>query len=173
MKIDWKHLCRTPGYLSLKKAVVDNFNVRKYRDKKTTYQMFYATINRAKHYAHKLNKPLEEVLNEWEEERIGAKYSERVIQFYPGHHKDTHRLPKLNKAPNVKPQKPINYYKTDRWYKDDPVRKKAAVLRVIKNEQNQQSKRKGKKARWNKDRKDTAKRMKEYAKREALEKAST
>lgn len=33
MKIDWKHLCRTPGYLSLKKAVVENV-ARKHRDKK-------------------------------------------------------------------------------------------------------------------------------------------
>lgn len=131
--------------------------------------MFYTTINRAKHYAHKLNKSLEEVLNEWEEKRIGAEYSEWIIQFYPEHYKEKHRLPKLNKAPNVKPQKPINYYKTDRWYKDDPARKKAAVLRVIKNEQNQQSKRKGKKARWNKDRKDTAKRLRAYKEKERLE----
>lgn len=168
MKIDWKHLCRTPGYLSLKKAVVENV-ARKHRDKKTTYQMFYATINRAKHYAHKLNKSLEQVLNEWEENRLGAKYPEWVIQFYPGHHKDTHRLPKLNKAPNVKPQKPINYYRNSNWYKNDPVKKKVALFNEILRQQKHQSKRKDKKARWNKDRKDTAKRMKAYKQKQESE----
>jgi hypothetical protein len=165
MKIDWKHLCTTPGYISLKKAVVENIT-RRHRNKTETYQMFYTTINRAKHYAYHLNKSLEQVLNEWEEKRLGAKHHEWVIQFYPGHYSDRHRLPKLTKAPNVKSQNPLNYYKKDRWYKNDPVRKKAALLRHIMETQQRQSKRKGKKARWTEHKKDFVKRLWAYKEKE-------
>lgn len=51
--------------------------------------------------------------------------------------------------------------------------KKAAVLRVIMEDQKQQSKRKGKKARWTKEQKEQAKRIKAYEKQEAIKKAST
>ncbi len=173
MKIDWKYLSTTPGYKSLKKAVVENI-ARKHRSKKETYQMFYTTINRAKHYAHKLNKPIEEVLNGWEEKRKDKnnRIGEWVIQFYPGHCRDQYRLGKLHRAPNVKPKNPINYYRTDPWCKKDPIRKKAMILKTIMEIQKQNSKRKGKKARWSNERKAREKRRKEYAKQETIKKAS-
>lgn len=171
MKIDWKSLCKTPGYISLKKAVVENI-AKRHRSKKQTYQMFYATINRAKHYAHFLNKPLEEILNEWEEKRLGAKYPEWIIQFYPGHFRERNRLPKLNNAPNVKRPGVKHYTKSNSTYKKDPVKRKARSLSIIMGIQKAHSKRKGDKARWPKHRKESYKHMKKYEKEEALKKAS-
>lgn len=172
MQIDWKHLSKTAGYVSLKKAVIDNFSARKHRSKKETYQMFYATINRAKHYAHHLNKSLEEILNEWEEKRLGAKYPEWIIQFYPGSYREKHRFPKLNKAPNVKRPGVMHYTKTSFAYRKDPVKRKAASLRIIMGIQKANSKRTGDKARWPKHRKDSAKRLRKYKQQEVLEKIS-
>ena len=171
MKIDWKHLSKTSGYVSLKQAVVKNIK-QKHRSKKETYQMFYATINRAKHYAHKLNQSVEQVLNEWEEKRLGAKYPEWIIQFYPGHFRETHRLPKLHNAPNVKRPGVKHYMKKDSFYKNDPARRKARSLSIIMGIQKANSKRTGDKARWPKHRKDSVKRMKKYEQEEALKKAS-
>lgn len=171
MQIDWKHLSKTTGYVSLKQAVIKNIE-QKHRSKKETYQMFYATINRAKHYAHKLNKSLEEILNEWEEKRLGAKYPEWIIQFYPGHFRETHRLSKLHNAPNVKRPSVKHYMKKDSFYRNDPVKRKARSLSIIMGIQKANSKRKGDKARWPKHRKDHVKLMKKYEQQEALKKAS-
>lgn len=162
MKINWKHLCTTPGYLSLKKAVVVNFNVRKHRSKKETYQMFYATINRAKHYAHHLNKSLEEILNGWEEKRLATKYPEWIIQFYPGHFRETCRLPKLHDAPNVKRPGVKHYMKKDFFYRNDPVKRKARSLQIIIGIQKAKSKRTGDKPRCGKAKKEYVKCMKKY-----------
>lgn len=173
MKINWQYLSTTPGYKSLKKAVVENI-AWGHRSKKETYQMFYTTINRAKHYAHRLNKPIEEILNDWEENRKDKnnRVGQWVIQFYPGHYKDQYRLPKLGNAMNVKKQGWRTYLKKDPWYKNDPAIKKARVLEHIVLEQKENSKRKGKKARWSNEKKALEKRLKEHAKQEAVKRAS-
>lgn len=79
MKIDWKHVATTPGYKKLKAAYIHDvietekhrqkFGKKLRRDKKYFLGLFQWVINRAKHYAHHQNRPLEDVLNEWEAKR--------------------------------------------------------------------------------------------------------
>lgn len=169
MKINWKHLATTPGYISLKKAVVENFSKKKHRSKKESYQLFYYVINRAKHYAHHLNKSIEEVLNEWEEKR-GHRW---IIGYYPC---DRHSscFPKLNKkCATVRPVSLKEAYKKGYFKERDPVRRKKLRCALIVREQQNKSKRKGNKARWPLHRKKSQKFLKEYEKIEALKKASS
>jgi hypothetical protein len=154
MKIDWKHLCATPGYISLKKAVIKSVTSgRSFHNKQQHYKNFNWIINRAKHYAYHLNKPIEEILNEWE-----AKRNYSYENYYqPG------RFPKLNKASNVK-QPGVKHYTKFGMFKKDPVKRKARSLSIIMGIQKANSKRKDDKARWSKRRKDSAKRLKEIRK---------
>ncbi|MCP4990565.1 MAG: hypothetical protein GY928_32350 [Colwellia sp.] len=74
MKIDWKSLAATDGYKSLKatyiRAVQDSARCKSPLRKKAEYlRHFNWVISRAKHYAGKTNRSVEDVLNEWEEKR--------------------------------------------------------------------------------------------------------
>lgn len=68
MEIDWKHVASTPGYRSLKAAYVADIQ-RGWRSKAKSLRLFNWVINRARHYAHVQQRPIEDVLNEWEERR--------------------------------------------------------------------------------------------------------
>lgn len=79
-KIDWKKVAASPGYRSLKAAYqreldkIDKERQRGHRpmrDKAEFLARFNWIICRAKHYSHRLNKPIEDVLNEWENRRSG------------------------------------------------------------------------------------------------------
>ncbi len=158
MKIDWKHLCKTPGYISLKQAVVDNFAKNKWRNKAESYKLFYYTINRAKHYAQVQNLPIEDILNIWE----AARGHQWIMNYYPASKHDSHFRRLDRTCLTVKPMKPINYHKKTRWADKDPVRRKKQSLKIIMRQQQLKSKRKDKKERWNTHRKEHAKRMKKY-----------
>lgn len=78
MIINWKHLATTPGYKSLKAAYIRDVKDaaddvargrRPMRDKAVFLRHFNWVINRAKHYAHRTGKSIEDILNEWEEKR--------------------------------------------------------------------------------------------------------
>ena len=73
MKVDWKHLATTPGYLSLKDALIQNaMGVRRHNrptDLAADRKKFYWVIGRAQHYAYHKGKSIEFFLNEWEEKR--------------------------------------------------------------------------------------------------------
>lgn len=74
MKIDWKYVATTPGYKSLKAAythdVTEAAKRRHPMRKKAEFlKLFTWVIGRAKHYAHHTGKPIEEILNDWEEQR--------------------------------------------------------------------------------------------------------
>ena len=72
--IDWKHLATTDGYRSLKAAYIHDVQEasrqkRPIRGKSEFLRKFQWVISRAKHYAHHTGRPIEVILNEWEEKR--------------------------------------------------------------------------------------------------------
>ena len=74
MDIDWSHIADTPGYKSLKAAYIRDVkqaseSKRPMRDKDEFLRLFGWVISRAKHYANHTGKPVEAILNEWEEKR--------------------------------------------------------------------------------------------------------
>lgn len=78
MKIDWKHVASTPGYKRLKAAYEHDVAAaakeiqkgrKPMRDKAVFLKHFNWVISRAKHYAFFQKRPIEEVLNEWEDNR--------------------------------------------------------------------------------------------------------
>lgn len=79
MIIDWKKVCQSPGYKSLKAAYVRDvqeserhkarFKNKPMREKKEFLRKFRWVICRATHYAAKTGSPIEEILNKWESER--------------------------------------------------------------------------------------------------------
>lgn len=78
MKINWKDLAASPGYISLKGAYIkdvqdaskEKLKGRKpIRDKKEFLRHFNWVICRAKHYAYHLGRDVSSVLDEWESKR--------------------------------------------------------------------------------------------------------
>lgn len=68
-KIDWKHLATTEGYISLKKAYIHDVQHSRSRSKAEYYRKFRAIICKAQALAVYENRPLHEVLTEWESNR--------------------------------------------------------------------------------------------------------
>lgn len=108
MKINWKSFATSSGYKSLKTAYIHDVKKASeahspMRDKQEFLRKFRWVIDRAKHYAQRLNKPIEEVLNEWESKR-----NYWWINYY-----QECSQPKIlsNKAHNVKPMGAITYAK--------------------------------------------------------------
>lgn len=66
--LDWKAISKSPGYISLKKAYVHDVQ-KGWRSKAESRRHFKWVIGRAMHYSIKLRKPIESILNEWEEKR--------------------------------------------------------------------------------------------------------
>ena len=74
MKIDWKGLSKTKGYISLKKAYINDIRgsyglYDNQKNKSIALKKFIWVICRAKHYSVRTDKALEQVLTEWEENR--------------------------------------------------------------------------------------------------------
>lgn len=78
MKVDWKYVSKTTGYLSLKAAYVHDVqesekNKRRFghamRNKPEFLRLFNWVISRAKHYAQIQNVTIDVILNEWENKR--------------------------------------------------------------------------------------------------------
>jgi len=74
MKIDWKYVCTTSGYCSLKSIYKEKTDEatkgqRSTRAKKEYYKHFMWVISRAKHYADFENTTIDIILNRWEEGR--------------------------------------------------------------------------------------------------------
>lgn len=68
MKINWKKVCQSKGYNSLKAAYIHDVQ-KEWRSKAELLKKFYWVIGRAKHYAHHTGKDIDSVLGEWENER--------------------------------------------------------------------------------------------------------
>lgn len=78
MKIDWKKVSKTPGYVSLKAAYIRDVQeaaksqdkgYHPMRSKKEFLEHFRWVIGRAEHYAHHKNTTIDVILNEWEDKR--------------------------------------------------------------------------------------------------------
>ena len=146
MKIDWKHVATTPGYVSLKAAYTHDVReaARKkhqMRKKAEFLKLFNWVINRAKHYAYHVGVPIDSILNDWEENR-----SYWWLNYY-----QEGKQPKFHS----KAKKPIgikgirNSYKSCSFY--GPVQVKHRVNDFIKNEHKNSSTKK--KKRWSTERK--------------------
>jgi hypothetical protein len=81
MKIDWKKVSASPGYISLKTAYIKDvqeseryrmrFKRRPMREKAEFYRHFKWVISRAMYHANRLNRPIEDILWSWESDRKG------------------------------------------------------------------------------------------------------
>ncbi len=80
MKVNWKHVCKTPGYMSLKAAYISSVqhdNARRHKrfgrtgngQKRGYAATFRWAIARATHYAEHFGLTLDTVLNDWEDKR--------------------------------------------------------------------------------------------------------
>ena len=76
--INWKKVAASPGYKSLKAAYIKDVQgnqryirrgQRPMRDKAEFYRHFKWVISRAMYYAHLYKRPIESILNHWEEHR--------------------------------------------------------------------------------------------------------
>lgn len=151
MKINWKEVCKSSGYLSLKEKVRHDLE-KKHRSKKELQEQFRWVISRAIHYSYRLNKPIQDILNEWE-----SKCNHWWLNYYQNNNQ-----PKLNRTKSLKPKNTLKYYRTDRWYQtvDMVKQRKKRILQSIHENQMKNSTRAGKKARWSNERKARAKRLK-------------
>ncbi len=146
MDIDWKIVCQSPGYLSMKAAVADEAarTAKWGRKPDPRYvESFNFAINRAKHYANHFGCDLQDILNGWEGQR-----DYNFMSFYSNHH-----LPKFHSnhkhLMGIRGQ--LKGYKTDRFYRNDPKRKQERILSLLVGQQKTASKKT--KPRWNAERK--------------------
>lgn len=157
MKIDWKFIATTPGYMSLKAAYIEDVQEAEKRkqkfghagrDKETFLKLFHWVICRAKHYALHENVTIDVILNRWEAERLGSKYVTWWLNAY-GDYKGKGRIITGNNNNKVMTIKGFRAsLKKDNWYVNDPIGKRARVLNFIMQGQKENSKRKDKKKRW-------------------------
>ncbi len=150
--IDWKHLATTRGYRKLKQAMIEDIHAG-HRSKQELHDKFNWVICRAKHYAHRLNKPIEDVLNEWEDAR-----EVWWIRYYSNHHQ--------SKIVDV-PTQPRSLRGAIRRYKNRKFRKKSTRsvrdLSFIWELQKQNSMKV--KPRWSNEKKARARYWREHEKR--------
>ncbi len=70
MKIDWKQLAKSDGYKSLKQAYIKSVTtMHRHTRKEELYRDFQKVISKAVHYAYHTGKSVEQILNQWEQER--------------------------------------------------------------------------------------------------------
>ena len=163
MKINWKELAQSPGYLSLKAAYVRDVHKagmelargrRPMRNKQEFLKLFRFVIDMAQHYAIRTDSTVADVLNDWESKRGGY--------WWLNHYGSSHQ-PKL---PSGKPRNVClggerRYFMGDRagWDKN-------ARYKRFKEYQQRSAKiareNSGKKARWTPEQKARAARMRKY-----------
>lgn len=74
MKHNWKYICRTAGYQSLKQAYREDTMNQRMRDKEEYYRLFRQIICAAEKVAIRENTGLDDILNRWERMRDGWWY---------------------------------------------------------------------------------------------------
>jgi len=159
MKIDWKEVAASPGYISMKAAVANEAKrtAKWGRKPDERYaQCFNFAINRAKHYAlHiegvifvNMTYALITILNDWEDKRD---YS--FINYY-----SDYNFPKFHsgnkKLLGVRGQ--IKGYRKDRFYRD-PKKRQKRILLLLVGQQKAASKKA--KPRWTSEYKEHKKRL--------------
>ena len=143
MKIDWKIVAQSPGYESLKKTIADEWNQRNKYGRKGDNRYkpkFKWVIARAQHYAYHLNKPLQDILNEWEEKRTYNFLNYYQEQKFPRLHNNT-SIP--NGLKGI-----IKFYRTDGWYKKDIIGQRIRIKSQIEHHRKILAKLNKDKPRW-------------------------
>lgn len=150
MKINWKEVAKSPGYLSLKKTIADEWNrCNGYsRAGDSRYKpLFRWVIARATHYAHYYNEPLQDVLNEWEELRTYSFLNYYSEQNFPKQIRDRRKfIPKGIKGI-------IKFYRTDDWYKNDVIGQRVRIKTEIERHRKGMAKLNKERPRWSMARK--------------------
>ena len=146
MDINWKEFSKSPGYISLKKAYIEDIK-KGWRNKKESYKHFQWVINRAKHYSNYIGTSIESVLNIWEVNRDywWLSYYQETKQ-YKFH---SHSLKKMEIKGIRKHFKKI--------YRNGPKRRAKRMVKYIQNIQKSKSTKI--KPRWSNERKRRMKRM--------------
>jgi hypothetical protein len=160
MNVDWKQISASRGCRSLKTVVIKDIqklnrhysqkNVRE-REKKRIYEKFKWIIGRAFHYANIFNVTVDVILDIWENDR----------DYNWQNYYQSSKIPRLILSPHVAHQNPLNYYKKDKWYRNDPKRRQKKRFEYIVSEQKRLSKRQGNKRRWSSHRKKIEKKRKQ------------
>lgn len=170
MNIDWKVVSQSDGYKSLKAAyerdVQDAHKElqrgrRPMRDKQEFRKLFDWVISRAIHYAYHKQTTVDVILNQWEADR----------DYWWLNYYQESRQPWLVKSEHVRHRTVRNYYKKDSWYKKDSKKVTKYYFIELVRLQKEQSKRKGKKARWSsavKARKALEKKFKDHLKTKSI-----
>lgn len=130
MKVDWKYIAGTPGYVSLKVAYENSAMKADAFRKDALYKQFQWVINRAKHYAHYRGLNLDEVLDQWEVRR----------NYYWCNYYQDSNFPRLD-VPDVK-RGPLTLNKIRRIAKAgyrDPKLRQMYVFRTYMKMQREQS----------------------------------
>lgn len=155
MKINWKEVSKSPGYIAIKgkyiKDAMDagNSKFSPMRDKEELYHRHFKwIISRAKHYAHMRGTTIESVLNKWAADP-GNQYC--WLNVY-----QDCRMPRLDRTKHISMGIPgiRKHYK--HMYRHDPTKGKKQVQRYINNTTGSK-----KKERWSSAQKKRAKRNKE------------
>ena len=165
MKIDWKAVAQSPGYRSLKAAYTHDTqkagqHTRPMRDKAEFYSKFQWVIGRAKHYAERQGRSLEDVLNDWE-----AKRNYWWLNYY-----QEGQQPKLpsGKSRNVRPQRSDTSIKQSGWLRTTP-KERFKRLRQERCRWARFARRQaGKKARWSTEQKARMARIRAYRASQSL-----
>jgi hypothetical protein len=149
VSINWKQVAASPGYKSLKAAYVrdvqksgtyrSRFGTKPLREKEEFLKLFNWVIARAKHYAHHLQCPIEDVLNKWEEGRGNHWW----LNYYQNCHQPKFHGDKLKYPGVVSERKRLKQQSLSRRYK------RLAILRALQSARPKRTK----KPRWSVDRK--------------------
>lgn len=170
MKIDWKHVASTEGYKSLKAQMhtdVANIDLMRQRsrsknldhypmrEKKKFQDLFNWVICRAKHYAHHYDRPIEDILTEWEKNRD---------YWWVGYYNDRN-MPRFRTANNnVRPQGYRGYVKSiKKAYSHrllSPTERARVVRELSLSYRRHQMMSERRKTRWSKERKEKVRRLK-------------
>ena len=153
MNIDWKVVSQSDGYKSLKAAyerdVQDAHKTaqrghRPMRNKQEFRKLFDWVIARATHYAYHKQTTVDVILNQWEARRD---------YWWLNYYQESNQ-PWLIKSEHVKHRTLRNYCKKDAWHRKDTKKATKYYFDFLLREQKEQSKRKGKKVRWDKKTRD-------------------
>lgn len=138
MKINWKEVCKSPGYKSLKAAYISDVQDaaktiskgrKPMRNKQEFLQHFKWVIGRAEHYALHWGCALEAILDKWERNRTYW-----WLNYY-----QEGRQPKFHKHNRYRQslRGMRNYYKKSRMY--NKATRKRLMCREIKSRQDKAS----------------------------------
>jgi len=118
MKVDWKALSRSPGYMAFKKEMIRS-RERSLSNNAEIYAKFRWAIGMAQHYAVHQNVPIDSVLIEWE----------RVRQVNWANYYHAGNIPKLNHVREKRVSIPFYYDKKNPKHKKSTTKNRWTLLK--------------------------------------------